>query len=242
MDKNKECSVIKDLIPLYKDGALSELSEEAVEEHIEKCDPCREYKEFIFNDSPKVESIDNNIPEFEKVETQNYKSIAKKLKRRRIRNTIVAVFSTVLVIVLFNSTFTLYTVPTESMKPTVEIGDRCFINKMAYKFSEPKEGDLVYLLRDRTGLDFEFKDVARVIGIPGDRIFIKDGVLYVNDEPKYKDIYKNISYAGIAQTEFIVPDGKYFVMGDNVNISLDSRHEEYGCADEKEILGKVWFK
>ena len=126
MDKNKECSVIKDLIPLYKEDALSELSVQVVKEHIEKCDACRKYKEYIFNDSQKAELNYNNIPEAEKVETQEYKKIAKRLKKRKVRNSLITVISTISVIILFNYMFAFFKVPTESMKPTIEIDDICF--------------------------------------------------------------------------------------------------------------------
>jgi signal peptidase I len=237
MDKNKECSVIKDLMPLYKDQALSELSVQAVEEHIEKCDSCREYKNCIFKDSIKFELADDT-PEFEKVETQNYKNIAIRLKKRKVRNTVIAIFSTILVIILFSSMFAFQKVCSDAMKPTFEVGDICFINKMSYKLFKPSEGDIVCLLRE----DITTKSVTRIIGIPGDKILIKDGVLYVNGEEKYKEIYNNIKKAGTASTEFTVPDGKYFFMGDNSDISYDSRFEEVGCADEGDILGKVYFK
>ncbi|MBD7912880.1 signal peptidase I [Clostridium cibarium] len=241
MDKNKECSVIKDLIPLYKDEALSKLSVEAVEEHIEKCDSCRKYKDNVFGELSKSGSIDNNMPEFEKREVQNYKNIASRLKKRRIRNALITAFSTVLVIMLFCSIFTFHKVLSGIMEPTIEMGDICFINKMSYKFSKPIEGDLVYLLREDPSFHYEFKDVGRIVGIPGDKILIKDGVLYVNGEEKQKDVYEYIKNGGIAKTEITVPDGKYFVMGDNVNISYDSRFEEVGCIDEKNVLGKVCF-
>lgn len=240
MDKNKECSVIKDLMPLYKDDALSELSVQAVEEHIEKCDSCRDYKNCIFKDSLKLKS-DDDIPEVEKVEIKNYKNVSIRLKRRRIRNTIITVLSTLLVIVLFRSMFTFHKVPSDVMKPTIVMGDTCLINKMAYKFSKPSGGDMVYLSRE-DGSHIKYQDVMRIVGTPGDKILIKDGILYVNGEEKYMDIFKTIKHGGVANSEFTVPEGKYFFMGDNSDISYDSRAYGAECADEKDVLGKVCFK
>ena len=115
----------------------------------------------------------------------------------------------------------------------------CFINKMYYEFSKPEQGDLAYISGEQ--INFDFNDVVRIIGIPGDKILIEDGILYVNGQQKYEDMYSYIDVAGIAKTEFTVPGGKYFVMGDNVTNSYDSRDENYGCVDRKKILGKVCF-
>ena len=82
--------------------------------------------------------------------------------------------------------------------------------------------------------------VKRVVAVAGDKVQIKDGILYVNDRPsscQLKD--KPINYAGLASEELVVPDGKLFVIGDNYNESKDSRYEEIGLIDKEDVIGRV---
>ncbi len=123
-----------------------------------------------------------------------------------------------------------YTIPSESMLGgTLRIGgDFLILNRMAYTFSEPENGDVVifeYPLEPHK--DF----IKRVVGIPGDKLKLVDKVLYVNgvavDEP-YKLTNGQMSLSEEMTTkdnfsEFTVPEGKYFVMGDNRDNSYDSR-------------------
>lgn len=82
--------------------------------------------------------------------------------------------------------------------------------------------------------------VKRIVAVPGDSVMIADGVLYVNGERNFSNQALGIiEYGGIAEQEIILKDGQFFVLGDNVAESKDSRYAEIGIVYEKDIIGKV---
>ena len=111
-------------------------------------------------------------------------------------------------------------IPSESMVPTLEVGDRVFVNKFIYRFSQPKPGDIVVFKSAEGG---EEDLIKRVIGLPGDEVQVRDGVVFVNGErwkePYVNDEFPDRSFFGPTT----VPEGKVFVMGDNRSNSRDSR-------------------
>lgn len=127
-------------------------------------------------------------------------------------------------------------VPSGSMRDTIWEGDRLFGFRLAYKFSEPKRGDIII---------FKFPDdetqnyVKRVIGLPNDIVQIKNGRVYINgeelDEPYIKDY---ILDDGETYT-YIVPEDSYFMLGDNRNNSKDSRYWVNTFVKEEKIVAKV---
>ena len=114
-----------------------------------------------------------------------------------------------------------YRIPTESMVPTLEVGDRVLANKFVYHFTEPERGDIVVF--DSVDEDDDQTLIKRVVGVAGDEIQVQGGVLYVNDEaqeePYLNDADQFRSYYGPT----VVPEGHIFVMGDNRGNSADSR-------------------
>lgn len=119
-----------------------------------------------------------------------------------------------------------------SMDPTLEDGERVLYNKMVYLIGEPSRGDIVIIQRPNKNY------VKRVIGLPNDEITVKDHNLYVNGKAIPQ---KYLHQDAIKQTNdfgpVIVPEGKYFVMGDNRSISKDSR-TGLGFIKQDEIIGK----
>ena len=82
--------------------------------------------------------------------------------------------------------------------------------------------------------------MKRIVAVPGDSVMIADGVLYVNGERNFSNQALGIiEYGGIAEQEIILKDGQFFVLGDNVAESKDSRYAEIGIVYEKDIIGKV---
>ncbi|MFA5375153.1 MAG: signal peptidase I [Dehalococcoidia bacterium] len=120
-----------------------------------------------------------------------------------------------------------------SMETNLHDGERLIVVKAAYWFGEPQRGDVIIFTHP---LDPGRTLVKRVIGLPGEQIEIKNGVVYINgsslDEPYIKGTTSSLS-----RTE--VPDGYYFVMGDNRQASSDSR--SWGLLPEGNIIGRVWL-
>lgn len=174
-----------------------------------------------------------------------------------------------------------YKIPSGSMIPTLKIGDFIFVSKFSYgikipftnknmiNFDGPKRGDVIVFIEPEKGeLDF----IKRVIGLPGDKIEVKEDVLFINDksvdlkEDLNKDVlydhpYPTIETMARLYTEtfpegnshtimefkprvedfgpYVVPQGHYFMMGDNRDSSSDSRF--WGFLPQKNIRGRAIF-
>jgi len=123
-----------------------------------------------------------------------------------------------------------------SMLPRLEDHDRLFINKFVYRFSAIERGDVVVFHYPR---DPEKSYIKRVIGLPGDRIRIDRGQVWLN-EKRLRETYVPETYEDSrSMAELIVPEDSYFVMGDHRSISSDSR--EFGPVDRSLIYGKAVF-
>ncbi len=130
-------------------------------------------------------------------------------------------------------------VPSESMVPTLEIGDRVLVNKFIYHFTEPERGHIV-VFEAETASGAEEHLVKRVVGLPGDEIAVREGVLLVNGVPQ-KESYLNPALPDESSFGPIeVPPEHVFVMGDNRARSADSRF--IGPVPETEIAGKVFLR
>jgi len=191
----------------------------------------------------------------------------------------------ILAMVIRTVLFQPFTIPSGSMMPTLLVGDYIFVNKFAYGYSrfslpfspnlfsgrifasEPKRGDIV-VFRFPPNPDVDY--IKRLVGLPGDRIQVKEGVLYVNgtavprvpngtfnsdyaqdpgqDVPVYRETLDNgVSFDTLDQSpvsrgdntrEFIVPEGHYFMMGDNRDNSLDSRFD-VGFVPAENLVGRA---
>ena len=140
---------------------------------------------------------------------------------------------------LITFVFQTVTVIGPSMNHTLEDGEVVIVNKLAYNISEIKRYDVVaYSLIEEDG----YFDIKRVIGMPGEKVTIKDGYVYINDKPlKNSPFTEKIITSGLAADTITLGDGEYFVMGDNVNNSEDSRYSNVGNISKVEILGKVSY-
>jgi signal peptidase I len=128
-------------------------------------------------------------------------------------------------------------IPSTSMVPTIEIGDRVILWRLAYDFgNEPQRGDIIVFkppaeLNEKTDL------VKRVIGLPDETVEIKDGYVYINGKALTEDYLNEkptYTYGPVT-----VPDGCYFVMGDNRNVSVDSHMWPNPFLAEDAIKGKA---
>lgn len=137
---------------------------------------------------------------------------------------------------IFNSTYVLG----NSMYPTLHEKDRLFALKLPLYFSGPDRGDIVVLeAPDDPNKDY----IKRVIGIEGDKVQIKDGKVYLNDELLVEDYIEEGAYTSIYNIDtWIVPEGQVFVLGDNRDegASKDSRY--FGCIPLRLVKGITEFR
>ena len=127
-----------------------------------------------------------------------------------------------------------------SMEPSLYNGQEIFLNRLVYKITSPKAGDVVVFLPN--GNEKSHYYVRRVVACPGDTVQIKDGKVYVNGEVyQEKIMVASIEDAGVASEEIKLGDDEYFVLGDNRNNSEDSRLANIGNVKKSYIIGKAWF-
>ncbi len=129
-----------------------------------------------------------------------------------------------------------FRIPSESMVPTLEIGDRLFVNKFIYRFTDPERGDVIVFKSVEGG---EEDLIKRVVAVPGDTVEVRDGMLYVNGQPQAGSYvnreFPDRSYYGPTT----VPEGHVFVMGDNRANSRDSRF--FGPVPYENIEGEAFL-
>lgn len=130
-----------------------------------------------------------------------------------------------------------------SMYPTFKDGQFIFTDKVSYRLGVPKRGDVV-VFKSPKNADVDF--IKRIIGLPGETVKVKEGLVYINqkklDESSYLSpsvVTGPESYLGENQ-DLLIPEGRYFVMGDNRQHSSDSR--DFGPVAPNEFVGKVFFR
>lgn len=131
---------------------------------------------------------------------------------------------------------------TESMVPTIGVGDRTLVNKLAYAFGEPERGDIV-VFGSANDEDQDF--VKRVVGLPGDVVAIEGGRLLVNGTPREEPyLADKPCVPSLPETcrfgPVRVPKGHAFVMGDNRTNSRDSRF--FGPVPKDKLVGEAVFR
>lgn len=213
----KECSLVRELLPLYKDKLVGKESNNIIEEHLKECKDCRG----LLNNIRQKEDED-----FKKNESTRYAKIAKKIKRRKI----IIIISTIILILAISVTgiklFNTVVISGDSMKPTVSNGDKYFVNKLVYKVSNPKTLDIII---------YEYSNsyyISRIIGISGETIEIKQGNVYVNNKKlEYEFLPKTINVDKIK-----LEKDQYFVVQDNPK----AISEAYRIVKKDEIIGKIY--
>jgi len=128
--------------------------------------------------------------------------------------------------------FSPFYIPSGSMEPTLQIGDRIIVSKLNYHFTKPARGDIIVF---RFPLDPDRDFVKRVIALGGETIAFRDSQLYINGKPVDEDyLPEDLQFPDFGPVK--VPEGSYFMMGDNRNNSDDSRR--WGPLPEEYIIGK----
>lgn len=147
-----------------------------------------------------------------------------------------------------------YEVTGNSMSPLLNgngiLSDRVLINRLIYRFIPPKRGDIV-VFEEPDPLDpyKKIKSVRRIAALPGESVYIKGENLFINDRVPEDSFFKHQRYTfnskmGMQYGEdghpVTVPEGSYYVLGDNTAESRDSRHKGY--VSRHSLAGKVFFR
>lgn len=134
-------------------------------------------------------------------------------------------------------------IPSGSMIPTLEVGDRVLVAKFWNWFFEPSKGSL-YVFKYPVDRDRDF--VKRVIAVPGDIVDIRNGTVYINGEPTEEPYVKNHDRFTLKPSNVFpevpvkIPEGKYLMLGDNRSNSADSRY--WGLVSIDDMRGPVFFR
>jgi len=127
-----------------------------------------------------------------------------------------------------------YTVWHCCMLPNIEPGNWIMLNKASYFFSDPQRGEVIILWPP---FESDTPFIKRVIAVPGDTVEVRNGKVFINDISLNEEYIKEPPrYTMPPET---IPEGEYFVLGDNRNIANDSRY--WGTVPRENIIGKAWF-
>jgi signal peptidase I len=179
-----------------------------------------------------MESEGSQIAETPEQSPTEQKPVFKQPREVLLREIVETLLLTLFIFWIVNTVTGRFRIEGSSMMPTLKEGEMVIINKLSYYLDEPERGDIIVLHfpNDRSR---EF--IKRLVGVPGDHIEVADGVVSVNgitlDEP-----YINEEPAYVGSWE--VPEGQYFVLGDNRNNSSDSHI--WSFLPREDIVGKAW--
>jgi signal peptidase I len=173
-----------------------------------------------------------------------------KPKSSRTRSIVewVIVIAGALVVALLIKAFLVqaFYIPSASMVPTLEIGDRVLVNKLSYRLHDVNRGDLVVFERPE-GEASDIKDlIKRVVGLPGEEVVIQDNAVWIDGERLEEGYLPDgtvITQGKLQCTQqrpCAVPDDSVWVMGDNRDESFDSRY--FGPIDEDDIVGRAFLR
>ncbi|MHB1139741.1 MAG: signal peptidase I [Microthrixaceae bacterium] len=167
-------------------------------------------------------------------------------RRSSTRNLVewVAVIVGAVIVALLIKTFVVqaFRIPSESMVPTLEIGDRVLVNKLSYDAHDLNRGDVIVFDRPPglpAGPDDPTELIKRVIGLPGETVVARDGAIYVDDRRLEEPYLASPGGTYGLDEPFTVPEGQVWVMGDNRAHSEDSR--SFGPIDADTIVGRAFM-
>ena len=127
-----------------------------------------------------------------------------------------------------------------SMESTLSHGDNLIVDKLTYRFADPKRYDIIVF-------PFRYEEntyyIKRIIGLPGETVQIQDGSIYIDGEVLNESYGREVmKSAGLAADPIELKEDEYFVLGDNRNDSTDSREPNVGVIHRDEILGRAWVR
>ena len=128
-----------------------------------------------------------------------------------------------------------------SMETTLQNGDNLIVDKISYRFRDPKRYDIIVF-------PYKYEEdtyyIKRIIGMPGETVQIQDGYVDIDGEKLDSDIYgrERIKDPQTAAEPVVLGEDEYFVMGDNRNHSMDSRDPSVGVLTRKDLIGRAWVR
>lgn len=135
------------------------------------------------------------------------------------------------------------TVEGSSMEPSLKNNDSVIIQKFSYYWQDPKRYDVIVFPVSDNGGEEHVYYIKRVIGLPGEVVQIIDGKVYIDGNKLKGDKYseEDITDPGIAELPIQLKEDEYFVLGDNRNMSTDSRYQYVGMVKRDDIKGEAWY-
>jgi len=184
--------------------------------------------------------MDAEVADIEK--DSKAESPAQKQKKSVIREWIEAiVIALVLALIIRTYVVQAFKIPSGSMLETLQIGDHILVNKFIYRFTDIEKGDVIVFKYPK---DEKRDFIKRSIGLPGDRVEIKQRTVYINNRPieepytLHEEEDENYFHPRDNFGPITIPDGKLFVMGDNRENSMDSRF--WGLLDIEKVKGRAF--
>jgi signal peptidase I len=133
-------------------------------------------------------------------------------------------------------------IPSDSMMPTLHVGDRLVVEKVSYYLHPPQKGEIVVFSPppqlQKQGFTDDQAFIKRIVGEPGDTVAVRQGTVYLNQQPLVEPYIAAPPKYEMPPTQ--VPENRYFVMGDNRNNSNDSH--VWGFLPKEDIIGRAWLR
>lgn len=169
-------------------------------------------------------------------EVVTHEKAVNKKEKSAVREIIEAVIIALVVTIVIRSFIVdIFRIPSPSMVPTIEVGDRVVVTRFSYWFGEPQRGDIVvFKYPNDTKIDY----IKRVIGLPGETVAFHDNQLYIDGEA----VAESYLSPDVLTNDFgpiTIPENSYFMCGDNRQNSSDSR--SWGFVAEDLLIGKGQF-
>ena len=178
----------------------------------------------------KKAKMKKNNKEIKNLKKKDIKK-GKKSMIRELLETVISAGVIAFIIITFIGQVTV--VRGASMEPTLHNNERLIANKISYRFESPKRSEILIF---KPPLEIKRNYIKRIIGIPGDKIEIIKGEIYLNDNKLEENYIEYKSYEDLSAV--LVPDDSFFVLGDNRSNSSDSRY--WGFVPRKNVVGKAW--
>ena len=169
---------------------------------------------------------------------------SKKIKKRLLRIALLILETALAILLAFllvRVALERTTVSGDSMAPTLPADTSIMVNRLSYFRSGPDRFDVIVFAHE--GEEHSYYHVKRVIGLPGEKVQIVNGVVYINDEPLNEIVndLPKMHLSGLATEPITLDTDEYFVLGDNRNKSEDSRFANIGNVTKEQIIGKAWL-